>query len=134
MAPSAATAPLSPVVRSRGISGKGYRFRVVYRGITEEMARRLEKENVFTKPEHTEATLRFWNALDPLETRRDAWRNIMVINLPENTRGLYDRDQDVVILQHNLTLKCTGIAEFKKIQTPDGVKQNIRVFAMEVVR
>ena len=109
-------------------------FRIVYRGITEDTARRLEKNNVMKKTDHTEATLWIWNACDPLETRKDAWRNIMAISLPEHTNGLYDREHDVVILEHNLTLKCIGVAEFKKIYTPDGMRRNIRIFAMELVQ
>jgi len=107
-------------------------FRVVYRGITDDIARRLENDNVFTKAGPTDATLNVWNACDPLESRHDAWFNIMAINLPEDARGLYDARNDVVTLQKNLTLKCIGIAEFKKILTPDGEKRQIRMFAMEV--
>lgn len=111
---------------------KPLQFRVVYRGITDAIARRLETDNIFTKPDPTDATLHFWNACDPLETRPDAWFNIMAINLPENARGLYDAKRDVIVLPKNLTLKCIGVAEFKRILTPDGVKRQIRMFAMEV--
>ncbi len=107
-------------------------FRIVYRGMTEQTARRLERENVITKEEPTDTTLHFWNACDPLDTRRDAFLHIMAIRLPNHAQGHYDREHDTVILDGGLILKCVGRAEFTGIPTPDGQKRNIRMYAMEI--
>jgi hypothetical protein len=108
--------------------------RVVYRGLTEETAERLLKENVFTNKGFTDTTVNPWNACQPLdEERRDTYHNLMAISLPEGAKGLYVAEQEMMILQRDLTLKCIGVAMFDSVKiAPDGTPRNIRMFAMEM--
>jgi len=108
--------------------------RVVYRGLTEETAQRLLKENVFTNKGFTDTTVNPWNACEPLDAeRRDTYHNLMAINLPEGAKGLYVAEQEMMILQRDLTLKCIGGAMFNSVKiAPDGTPRNIRMFAMEL--
>jgi len=107
-------------------------FRIVYRGISDETARYLEQENVMTNSRFTETTLRFWNACD-LSKKHDSCLNLMAISLPGHAKGCYDPEHDRIVLDKDLTLKCIGMAEFKKILTPDGMTRDIRMYAMEVI-
>lgn len=109
-------------------------FRIVYRGMTEEMAERLLHENVFTNKGFTDTTVNPWNACESLdEERRDSYHNIMAISLPENAHGLYTPEQEMLTLQRDLTLKCIGGAMFPSVRiAPDGQPRNIRIFAMEL--
>ena len=107
--------------------------RVVYRGLTEETAQRLLKENVFTNKGFTDTTVNPWNACEPLDgERRDTYHNLMAISLLEGAKGLYVAEQEMIILQRDLTLKCIGVAMFDSVKiAPDGPR-NIRMFAMEM--
>jgi hypothetical protein len=109
-------------------------FRIVYRGITEATAERLLKENVFTNKGFTDTSLSPWNACAPLdEERYDSYHNLMAIVLPEGAKGLYVAEQEMIVLQRDLTLKCIGAAIFNNIPiAPDGSIRNIRMFAMEI--
>lgn len=109
------------------------KYRIVYRGMTEETAERLLKENVFTNKGFTDTTINPWNACEPLDKeRRDSYHNLMAINLPEGAQGLYVAEQEMIVLQRDLTLKCIGVAMFDSVKiAPDGPR-NIRIFAMEM--
>ena len=108
-------------------------FRIVYRGMTEETALRLLKENVFTNKGFTDTTVNPWNACEPLdEVRRDTYHNLIAISLPEGAKGLYVAEQEMIVMQRDLTLKCIGVAMFDSVKiAPDGPR-NIRMFAMEM--
>jgi len=108
--------------------------RIVYRGLTEETAERLLKENVFTNKGFTDTTVNPWNACQPLdEERRTTYHNLMAINLPENAKALYVAEQEMIVLQRDLTLKCIDMAMFTAVPlAPDGRTRNIRMFAMEM--
>lgn len=108
--------------------------RVVYRGLTEETAQRLLKENVFTNKGFTDTTVNPWNACESLDAERhDTYHNLMAINLPKGAKGLYVAEQEMMILQRDLTLKCIGVAMFNSVYiAPDGAPRNIRIFAMEM--
>ncbi|MEI7857587.1 MAG: hypothetical protein WCH85_08810 [Methanomicrobiales archaeon] len=57
----------------------------------------------------------------------------MAISLPEAAKGLYVAEQEMMILQRDLTLKCIGFAMFDSVKiAPDGTPRNIRLFAMEM--
>ena len=106
-------------------------FHIVYRGISDEMADRLERQNVIRNAGLTSVTLRFWRACD-LNGRSPGSRiNLMAISLPKNARMLIKAGK--VALERDLTLKCIGKADFKKILTPDGTTRDIRMFAMEMM-
>lgn len=109
-------------------------FRIVYRGMTEEMAERLLRENVFTNKGFTDTTVNPWYACESLdEARRDSYHNIMAISLPEGAHGLYVPEQEMIVLQRDLTLKCIGGAIFPSVMiAPDGQPRNLRIFAMEL--
>ena len=109
-------------------------FRIVYRGMTEEMAERLLRENVFTNRGYTDTTVIPWYACESLdEERRETCHNIMAISLPEDAHGLYTPEQEMITLQRDLTLKCIGGALFPNVMiSPDGQPRNFRFFAMEV--
>jgi hypothetical protein len=109
-------------------------FRVVYRGLAEEMAQHLLKENVFMNKGFTDTTVNPWNTCEPLDMeRRETHHNLMVINLPEGARGLYMAEQEMIVLQRHLTLKCIRIAMFNAVPiAPDRGIHNIRMFAMEM--
>jgi len=107
--------------------------RVVYRGLTEETAQRLLKENVFTNKGFTDTTLNPWNACEPLDQeRRDSYHNLMAISLPEGAHGLYVAEQEMIVLQRDLTLKCIGVAMFDSVKIAPEGSRNIRMFAMEM--
>lgn len=110
------------------------KHRVVYRGLTEETAQRLLKENVFTNKGFTDTTVNPWNACEPLDAkRRDTYHNLMAINLPEGAKGLYVAEQEMMVLQRDLTLKCIGVAMFNSVHiASDNTPRNIRMFAMEM--
>lgn len=113
-----------------------HQFRIVYRGMTEATAEHLLQENVFTNKGFTDTTLNPWNACAPLdEERHDSYHNLMAINLPEGAKGLYVAEQEMIVLQRDLTLKCIGVAMFEKIPVaPDNSTRNLRIFAMEMKR
>lgn len=108
--------------------------RVVYRGLTEETAQRLLKENVFTNKGFTDTTVNPWNACEPLDAeRRDTYHNLMAIDLPEGAKGLYVAEHEMIVLQRDLTLKCIGVTMFNAVPiAPDGSTRNIRMFAMQM--
>ena len=108
--------------------------RVVYRGLTEQTAQHLLKDNIFTNKGFTDTTVNPWNACQPLdEERGDTYHNLMAISLPEGAKGLYVAEQEMMILQRDLTLKCIGVAMFDSANiSPDGTPRNIRMFAMEM--
>ena len=110
------------------------KFRIVYRGMTDETTQHLLKENVFTNKGFTDTTVNPWNACEPLDDeRRDTYHNLMAINLPEGAHGLYVAEQEMIILQRDLTLKCIGVAMFNSVPlAPEGSPRNIRMFAMEM--
>ena len=116
-----------------GMNKNSPKYRIVYRGITEETAEHLLKENVFTNKGFTDTSLNPWNACEPLDhERRDSFHNLMAINLPEGAHGLYVAEQEMIVLQRDLTLKCIGVAMFNLVKiAPDGPR-NIRIFAMEM--
>lgn len=109
-------------------------LRIVYRGMTEEIAERLLNNNIFTNRGFTDTTINPWNACEPLDPeRRNSFHNLMAISLPEGAHGLYVPEQEMIVLQRNLTLKCTGIAMFRSAMiAPDGPR-DIRIFAMEMM-
>ena len=46
---------------------------------------------------------------------------------------MYVAEQEMMILQRDLTLKCIGVAMFDSVKiAPDGIMRNIRMFAMEM--
>ena len=58
-----------------------------------------------------------WNACEPLDAeRRGTYHNIMAISLPEGFHGLYVAEQEMIVLQRDLTLKCIGGAMFNSIK------------------
>lgn len=109
-------------------------FRIVYRGMTEETADRLLRDNIFTNKGYTDTTYNPWNACESLdEERRDSYHNIMAIRLPEDAHGLHFPEQEMITLQRDLTLKCIGGAVFSNVMiAPDSHPRNLRVFAMEM--
>ncbi|CVK34139.1 protein of unknown function [Methanoculleus bourgensis] len=109
-------------------------FHIVYRGMTEETAERLLNDNVFTNKGFTDTTLNPWYACEPLDQeRRGSFHNLMAISLPEGAHGLYVPEQEMIVLQDDLTLKCIGVMTLNSVMiAPDGRPRNIRLFAMEV--
>jgi hypothetical protein len=106
-------------------------FRIVYRGLTEQTAERLLKENVFTNKGLTDTTYNPWNACEPLdEERRHSYHNLMAINISEGTRGLHVPEQEMIILQSNLTLKCIGVKMIHSAHLAENQIRPIRLFAM----
>jgi len=106
-------------------------FRIVYRGLTEQTAERLLKENVFTNKGLTDTTYNPWNACEPLdEERRNSYHNLLAINLSEGTRGLHVPEQEMIILQSNLTLKCIGVKMIHSAHLAENQIRPIRLFAM----
>jgi len=108
-------------------------FRILYRGMTEQTAERLLKENVFTNKGFTDTTYNPWNACEPLEEeRRNSYHNLMAINFPEGTHGLHVPEQEMIILQRDLTLKCIGIKMFHSAHLTNDEIRPIRIFAKEL--
>lgn len=109
-------------------------FRIVYRGMTEETAERLLDDNVFTNKGFTDTNLNPWYACESLDPeRRSSFHNLMAINLPEGVHGLYVPEQEMIVLQKDLTLKCIGVTTLNSVMiAPDGRPRNLRLFAMEV--
>lgn len=109
-------------------------LRIVYRGITEEAAERLLDDNVFTNKGFTDTTLNPWYACEPLDSeRRGSYHNLMAISLPEGAHGLYVPEQEMIILQRDLTLKCIGMKFLNSVMiAPDGQPRHLRLFAMEM--
>lgn len=109
-------------------------FRIVYRGMTEETTERLLDDNVFTNKGFTDTTLNLWYACESLDPeRRGSFHNLMTISLPEGVHGLYVSEQEMIILQRNLTLKCIGVTTLNSVMiAPDGRPRNLRLFAMEM--
>ncbi len=109
-------------------------FRIVYRGMTEEMAERLLHENVFLNRGFTDTTVNPWYACESLDAeRRDSYHNIMAISLPEDAHGLYVPEQEMIVLPRDLTLKCIGSAIFPDVMiAPDDRPRTLRIFAMEL--
>ena len=120
-------------VRDSDTVKKTPEYHILYRGMTEETADHLLKENVFTNKGFTDTTFNPWNACEPLDHERcDTYHNIMAINFPEGSHGLYVPEQEMMVLQHDLTLKCIGVTMFNSVKiAPDGPR-NIRMFAMEM--
>ena len=116
------------------MTGNTPQFRIVYRGMTDATAEHLLKENVFTNKGFTDTSLSPWNACATLdEEQRDSYHNLMAIILPEEAKGLYVAEQEMIVLQRDLTLKCIGGAMFNNVPVaPDGSTRNIRIFAMEM--
>lgn len=116
------------------MSSGGFQHGIVYRGLPEETAQHLFKDNIFTNKGFTDTSVNPWNTCQPLdEERRDTYHNLMSISLPEGAKGLYVAEQVMMILQWDLTLKCIGVAMFDSMKiAPDGTPRDIRMFAMEM--
>jgi hypothetical protein len=116
-----------------GMDEDAEEFRIVYRGLTEQTAERLLKENVFTNKGFTDTTYNPWNACEPLdEKRRNSYHNLMAINLSEGIRGLHVPEQEMIVLQSDLTLKCIGVTMFPSAHLTRNEIRPIRLFAMVV--
>jgi len=109
----------------------------VYRGLTQETAQRLMKENIFTNRGFSDVTYNILAICDALDAEKsEDWHNIMKILVPKGTPSLYIPEKELIVLPRDLSLKCVGTIgiESLTVRTPQGIsyRKNVRLFAMVV--
>jgi hypothetical protein len=110
---------------------------ILFRGMDENTAQYVMKENLFTNKGFSDVTFNILNVFDGLNMiGNGSWYNIMKILVPKGTPCIFVAEQNLIILPRNLTLKCIGCRAIESFTIEDTDKKynynRVRFFAMVV--